>query len=116
MSLEIKGKITNILDVETGESKAGKSWSKQVFVVDTGAQYNPEVAMEVFGAEKIEQIIAPLSVGQEITASINISSREYNGRYFHNISTWKVTVNGSDAPAPKGLNDSDADQDEEPPF
>ena len=53
MSLSIKGRITQILDVESGTSKAGKEWKKQAFVVDTGAQYNPLVCFSLFGEEKI---------------------------------------------------------------
>ncbi|NQY66825.1 MAG: DUF3127 domain-containing protein, partial [Flavobacteriales bacterium] len=32
MSLTISGKITQILEVESGTSKAGKEWKKQNFV------------------------------------------------------------------------------------
>ena len=42
MSLAITGKLVKALDVESGTSKAGKEWKKQSFVIDTGAQYNPE--------------------------------------------------------------------------
>ena len=48
MSLVVKGKIANILEVESGTSKAGKEWKKQGFVVDTGAQFNPLVCFSYF--------------------------------------------------------------------
>ena len=38
MSLAVKGRITKILSIESGTSKAGKEWKKQGFVIDTGAQ------------------------------------------------------------------------------
>ena len=56
MSLSIKGKINQILSVESGTSKAGKEWKKQSFVVDTGAQYNPLVCFSLFGEEKISML------------------------------------------------------------
>ena len=38
--LKVSGKITSILDVEKGTSKAGKEWQKQNFVIDTGEKFN----------------------------------------------------------------------------
>jgi len=90
MSLVIKGKLVRKLDVESGTSKAGKEWKKQSFLVNTGAQYNPEVCFQLFGDDKI-QMLDGLNDGDELEVSFNISSREYNGRYFHNIDAWKIS-------------------------
>ena len=49
MSNEIKGKLVKKLTVETGTAKTGKEWKKQGFVIDTGAQFNPEVCFSLFG-------------------------------------------------------------------
>ena len=59
--MEIKGRITKKLEVETGTSKAGKSWQKQSFVVDTGAEYNPEVC---FQESTMESITITLMLGR----------------------------------------------------
>ena len=88
--LEVKGKITKKLEVETGTSKAGKEWKKQSFVVDTGAEYNPEVAFSVFGDEKVQKL-SEHEEGAEVTVSFNVSSREFNGKYYHNLDAWKIT-------------------------
>jgi hypothetical protein len=89
MNLSIKGRITKKLPVENGVSKAGKSWEKQSFVIDTGAQYNPEICFQLFGAEKI-QVLNNFSENDQVEVHFNLSSREYNGRYFHNIDAWKI--------------------------
>lgn len=89
MSLEVTGRISKILTLETGQSKAGKEWKKQGFVVDTGAQYNPEVCFSLFGEEKIN-MLRNYGAGQEVKVSFNVSSREYNGKYYHNIDAWKI--------------------------
>jgi len=81
---EVKGKVKLIAPAETGVSKAGKQWKKQVIVIDTGAEYNPDIAIQAFGDEKINDL-NKLSVGDEVMIKCNVSSREYNGRYFHNI-------------------------------
>ena len=94
MSLALTGKITKILAVESGTSKAGKEWKKQGFLVDTGDQYNPEVCFSLFGADKIAAL-GNFSEGQEVEVSFNISSREFNGKYYHNIDAWKITATGA---------------------
>ena len=90
MSLTVKGKIANILTVETGTSKAGKEWKKQSFVVDTGAQFNPLVCFSLFGEDKIN-MLRDYGQGQEVEVGFNISSREFNGKWYHNIDAWKIT-------------------------
>ena len=106
MSLSVKGKLSRKLSVESGTSKAGKEWKKQSFLIDTGAQYNPEVCFQLFGEDKI-QLIENLNEGEEIDVSFNLSSREWNGKWFTSADAWRiekvdglneVTVDDSDIP------------------
>ena len=89
MSLAITGKLVKALDVESGTSKAGKEWKKQSFLLDTGAQYNPEICFQLFGDDKIE-ILNHHNEGDQVEVSFNLSSKEFNGRYFHNIDAWRI--------------------------
>ena len=89
MKLSIKDKITKKLEIESGTSKAGKEWKKQSFIIDTGSQYNPEICFQLFGEDKI-QILENYNEGDKVDVSFNLSSREYNGRYFHNVDAWRV--------------------------
>jgi len=89
MSLSVKGKLSRKLNIESGVSKAGKEWKKQSFLLDTGSQYNPEICFQLFGEEKIE-ILNHHSEGDQVEVSFNLSSKEYNGRYFHNIDAWRI--------------------------
>lgn len=116
MSLQVKGRLVKILDAEEGVSKADKPWKKQSFVIDTGAQYNPEICFQVFGEDRIEKIIAPLEEGMEVDVFFNLSSRKYNDKYFHNVDAWKVetTAASTTATAPAGSNDSDVEDDDLP--
>ena len=43
--MDVKGKLVKKLDVESGISKSKKVWKKQTVVIDTGAEYNPEIAV-----------------------------------------------------------------------
>ncbi len=112
MSLAVKGRITKILSMESGTSKAGKEWKKQGFVIDTGAQYNPEVCFSLFGDDKIE-MLRNYGEGQEVEVAFNISSREFNGKYYHNIDAWKINPAGGAAPAP-AIDDAPAGDDDLP--
>jgi hypothetical protein len=89
MSLAITGKLVKTLDIESGTSKAGKEWKKQSFVIDTGAQYNPEICFSLFGDDKLA-LIEGILPGTEIEVSFNLTSREYNGKYYHNIDAWRI--------------------------
>jgi len=82
--MEVKGTLVKKLAVESGISKSEKVWKKQTVVIDTGAEYNPEIAITAFGDERLRDL-DKLSVGDEVSIKCNVSSREYNGRYFHNI-------------------------------
>ena len=91
MSLEIKGRIAKVLNTESGTSKAGKHWEKGGFVLDTGADYNPEVCFGCFG-DKGMALVSTIKEGQEVNVSFNVSSREYNGKYYTQVDAWKVDL------------------------
>ena len=93
--MEITGKLIKKLDVESGISKAGKEWQKQSILVEQfGTDYNKEVAISFFG-DKIKSI-KDVEVGSDVNVSINLSSREYNGKYYHNIDGWFCAVTGEE--------------------
>lgn len=81
--MEVKGKIVKKLEVQSGISKAGKDWKKQTVVVDTGDDFNNIIAVSAFG-DKVEQL-DKLQEGMNVIISCNVYSREYKGKYYHNI-------------------------------
>ena len=108
--LKIKGKITTVLEVESGTSKAGKEWKKQSFVIDTGDQFNPLVCFSLFGEEKIK-LLLQFGVGENIEVGFNVSSREFSGKYYHNLDAWKLNKAESKpvaVPVSADLNSSDS--------
>ncbi len=82
--MEIKGKISKILPLETGISNAGKEWKKQTVVIDTGDEFNNIVAVSAFGDDKIKRL-DKLKEGMKVSILCNVYSREYNGKFYHNI-------------------------------
>mgnify|MGYP003316159557 CR=1 FL=1 len=55
-----------------------------------------EICFQLFGDDKIE-LLNHHNEGDQIEVSFNLSSKEYNGRYFHNIDAWKIESLGSDS-------------------
>ena len=87
--MEVTGKLVKKLELETGTSKAGKEWKKQSILIDTGGDFNNEICVSAFG-DKLEQMLK-LEVGMKVSVLCNVYSREYNGRYFHNIDGYFFT-------------------------
>lgn len=86
--MEITGRIIAVLPEQGGVSKTGNEWKKQEYVLETHDQYPKKVCFQIFGADKISQ--AAIQMGEELTVSFDIDSREYQGRWFTNINAWKV--------------------------
>ena len=93
--MEINGKLIKKLDVESGMSKTGKEWRKQSKLVEqSGTDYNKEVVISFFG-DKMKSI-RDLEEGADVIVSINLSSREFNGKYYHNIDGWFIAKKGEE--------------------
>lgn len=90
--MEIKGKIILALPEMSGTSKAGNAWKKREYVLETQETYPRKVHFDFFG-ERADQY--PLNVGDVVTLSFDIDSREYNGRWFTSIRGWKAEKDGA---------------------
>ena len=106
MSLSVKGIIKQKLEVEQGTSKAGKEWKSQSFVLNTGAQYNPDICFKLFGEDKI-QLITNLNDGEEIEVAFNLSSRERNGKWCTSADAWKIDKVGGSSESTETVDDSE---------
>ena len=102
--MQVKGKIQQILKSESGVSRAGNEWKKQEFVIETIEQFPRKICFTLFN-DKLS-LMESISNGDEVEVSFNIESREYNGKWFHNINAWKI-----DKPETSGSHSQEA-----PPF
>tara|TARA_R100001443_G_scaffold1076_2_gene4219 strand:+ start:103 stop:417 length:315 start_codon:yes stop_codon:yes gene_type:complete len=93
--MEVIGKLIKKLPLESGTSKAGKEWKKQIVIIETIEEFNNTVAVSAFGDEKIAQM-NKLEEGMKVSILCNVYSREYNGKYYHNIDGYHF-VNKSNA-------------------
>jgi hypothetical protein len=94
--MELTGKIVQILPEKSGTSARG-TWRKQEFVIEIPGDYPKMVCFMVWG-DRIDQF--QIREGQEITVSVDIESREYNGRWYTDVKAWKVTPAGQSEASP----------------
>jgi len=96
--MELKNaKITKILEKVTGEKKDGSGqWVKQSFVVETSEKYNNLYCFELFGDEKVDKFNQYNKVGGMVDVDFNVSTNEWQGKYFTTLQAWKVFKSDSD--------------------
>lgn len=98
MSMDVKGRVEQILPVQSGTSKAGKEWSKQEFIIETEEQFPKKICFTLFG-DKLS-LISGISAGDEVEVFFNVESREFNGRWYHNINAWRINPVQASAEGP----------------
>ena len=91
--LEISGKIIELLPEKSGQSANGE-WRKREYVLETEAQYPKKICFMAWG-DKIDQF--EIKQGERVTVSVDLESREYNGRWYTDVKAWKISRDGGDA-------------------
>ncbi|MCW5910194.1 MAG: DUF3127 domain-containing protein [Cyclobacteriaceae bacterium] len=98
--MDISGTVVALLPQQSGQGKNGV-WKKQEFILEQPGQYPKKVCLSLWG-EKVDE--NRLTIGEKITASVNIESREYNGRWYTDVRAWKITRQsgggGNETPPP----------------
>ena len=108
--MNVIGKLTKKLELESGISKAGKEWKKQSIIIEqTGNDYNKEVVISFFG-DKINSL-RDIHEGSDVNVSVYLSSREFKGKYYHNIDGWFIAKLGEET-----VGDKFVTVDDEMPF
>lgn len=88
MALELVAKLIKKLPVQSGTSARGQ-WSKQEFIVETQETYPKSICMNVWGAEKVEEL-SRYKEGELYKFHINIESREFNQRWYTDVRAWRI--------------------------
>lgn len=80
MLVNLQGTITAVGQKRSGVSAStGNAWATQEFVITDAS--NQMLHFEVFGEEHISKFC----LQQPINITCSLSSREYNGRYYHSL-------------------------------
>ena len=90
--MEKTGQLIWKSEVETGVSKAGKSFSKMSFAIqEKNVKFENKVAFETLSSELI-QMISDTTLNSEITVYFDVKSREYSGKWYTSASAFKAEV------------------------
>lgn len=91
MDLQLKGTVEQILEEQSGEGKNGP-WRKRDFILKTQGDYPKQICITQWG-DNIDK--ANVQEGEEITAYIDIQSREYKGNWYTDVKAWKIEKGAS---------------------
>lgn len=87
--MEIQGKIVKILDAQKFVSqKNGNEYVKNAFILETQGQYPKTLCFTVMGQERWDKM--GIKVGGNFAVSFDPESREWNGKFFTDLSAWKA--------------------------
>jgi hypothetical protein len=125
--MEITGRIIQKLDLQTGTSTKGP-WQKQDFIIETNDKFPKKVCITGW-AEKVDEL-KRYNINDAVKLSVNVESREFNGRWYTDIKFWKIEPAGeagatgqeyskesvSQAPAIEEFNDFGSETSDDLPF
>ena len=87
--MEIEGTLIQKLAVQSGKSARG-DWAKQDFVIEyQEGNFPTKACFNVWGADKVKEL-EQFQIGDKIKLSFNVSSREYNGKWYNDVSLYKI--------------------------
>ncbi len=119
--MEFEGVVFRKLPEVTGTSTKG-AWKKRDVVFELPGEFNRKICVTFFG-DKADDA-ASLNEGDAVSVSVNIESREYNGRWYTDVKAWKMAhsskgpgaVAGAAEPAPFNEEFAPADEVDDIPF
>lgn len=94
--MEINGIVYKVLPVQSGTSARGE-WQKREVIIEQTDEFNRKALITFFGDKAADA--ANLREGDKVSISVNIESREYNGRWFTNVNAWRINQAPAAAPA-----------------
>jgi hypothetical protein len=81
MIATINGKIVLVSTPKRGVSSRGNEWVSQDYVIED--EKGEKLAFNVFGQDKINEY--NLSVGAKASVTVNVESREWQGKWFTSV-------------------------------
>ena len=90
--MEIIGKVVRLGNLTEGTSARGP-WRKQELIIETEEQY-PRTVCLICWTNQIDEI-QKFAPGQTIKAQIEISSREFNGKWYTDVRVWRFDPVGA---------------------
>lgn len=95
--MEFVGLVYKIMPPVKGTSARGE-WTKQEVIFEMPDEFNRKLCVGFWGDKALEA--AALVPGERVEVSINIESKEYNGRWYTEARAWKLQRQPKEVEAP----------------
>ncbi len=100
--MEIVGKVVQLGTLTEGNSPRGP-WKKQELIIETLEQFPKKVCLMCWG-DRVNDANS-FFVGQTIKAQIRIESREFNGKWYTDVTAFRLDIDQPTAqPAAQPMN------------
>lgn len=84
--MEFEGVVYKILPLTQGTSARGE-WQRQDVVFELPSEFSRKICVTFFNKPSD---VAKLREGATYTVSVNVESREYNGRWYTDVRAWRL--------------------------
>ncbi|MFI3262260.1 MAG: DUF3127 domain-containing protein [Rikenellaceae bacterium] len=85
--MELEAIVSQILPMQSGTSARG-NWSSQDVIFEIPAEFNNKICV-TFRNDKMSEITS-LNINDKVKVHFNISSREWNSRWYTSLNGWRV--------------------------
>lgn len=93
--MEFEGVVYKILPATSGTSQRG-DWKRQEVVFELPQEFSRKICVTFFNKDSE---VAQMREGQTYNVSVNVESREYNGRWYTDVRAWRVQPKSVTPPA-----------------
>lgn len=99
--MEFEGKVIQILPKTSGTSARGE-WQRQDVLFEMVQEFSRKLCVTFFNKpDDVER----LKVGESYMVSVNVESREYNGRWYTDVRAWRIQSKQPVAPIAPSMPD-----------
>lgn len=110
--MEIVGKVVQLGTLTEGNSPRGP-WKKQELIIETLEQFPKKVCLMCWG-DRVNDANS-FFVGQTIKAQIRIESREFNGKWYTDVTAFRLDIDQPTAqPAAQPMNQTPPQMPQQP--
>ena len=94
--MEFEGIVYKILPPTSGTSARG-DWKRQEVIFELPQEFSRKICVTFFNKD---HEVAQLHEGLACTVSVNVESREYNGRWYTDVRAWRIQTKPAAEAAP----------------
>jgi hypothetical protein len=89
-----KGRVINVGTLQSGVGKEGNEWASIEVVVEDEAQYPNSAVFKLFknkeNVKYVKSFTSDYPIGTLVEVDFNLKSKEYNGKFYNELSIWKI--------------------------